>query len=378
MFKNINIMLMLLVFGSAASAQKQFIVRGQINKSQSGWIRLTYFNMGKNVVDSVQFKNGSFEFKGLIEAPADATLEINPIYGRPTYEERMRQDMREFYLEGRETLIKSDSGLKAATITAGKQQKYFEESEAAELAVARQMWALNDLGEKYRTENNQTGLDSLRIRSVTIIKDKEKLDSVFIATHPDSFVAFHKLRFAEVLSKYSDATIATLFGRFSPEIRNSQLGKVFAAKIETAKTLKKGMPAPGINLPDATGKMVSLSTLKGKYVLLCFSPSPDTRNLARIFGQMVGKNFSIYSVTITNNMDLWNSMQHSASSQWTSVVDFNKIDSPTGTLISPTAKAYNLTFALNYCFLIDPAGMIVMERTVMDPALFSKIQDAIK
>lgn len=378
MFKKINVVLMLLVLGSVAQAQKQFVVKGQLAKDKNGLIRFSYYTKGKTQTDSMQMKNGAFEFRGKIDVPTAATLEINPLNRRVTYEERMRQDFRDFYLENREIIIKSDSGLKSAIITAGKQQKYFEESEATEVLITKQMWLLNELGQRYSQEGNLQGLDSLRKRSVEINKNKDQLDSAFIAHHPDSHVAFQKLKLAEMLTKYDPATTEKLFLSFVPEIRSSEDGKILARKLKVAKTLKKGMSAPEINLPDGNGKLVSLSSMKGKYVLLCFSTQPDTRNLANLFNQLSGRNFSIYSVTFTNSMDFWNSLPHKETAGWTSVVDLNKIDSPTGTLISPTAEAYNLSFGFNNCFLLDPEGQILLEKMWIDPSLVSKIQNAIK
>jgi peroxiredoxin len=85
-------------------------------------------------------------------------------------------------------------------------------------------------------------------------------------------------------------------------MRNSTEGKTVAAKLEAAKKLAVGSPAPDFTMNDVSGKPVSLASLKGKNVVLFFWGrawvpfEPISFAITKISRQLKDENLVILSV----------------------------------------------------------------------------------
>lgn len=373
LFKAAGIFACLTMLFTTGYGQKKFVVTGNLAKYQKGIVRLTYYDLGQKIVDSVNFKDGGFEFSGTIASPTEATIVINPLHGRISQDQYLGQDMRTFYLD-KHTLIKSDSGLKTATIIAGLQQRHYDESLVSNLIMAKQMTSLNDLANHYMSEKNVRGMDTLRKQAAVIRKQKNERDSLFIFKHPKSYAAFQILFWAERAETFSLQTAEVLYNRFSKEIRNSYSGKQLMERIRVGKSLEVGKSAFDFSLPDTSGKPVLLSSLRGKYVLLCFLSKPANKILTEIYQQAGNENIVIFAVSFSERHENWKNEVFTSASKWINVLDDNDHKDTFSGLVSRSSSAYNLTpINLDQCLLLDPMGNVLMGTTKINQNLPSKI-----
>ena len=102
---------------------------------------------------------------------------------------------------------------------------------------------------------------------------------------------------------------------------------------EIADKTISGKPVPGFSFPDTTGKMVSLSDFKGKWVLLDFwyVDCPWCRKLTPHMIDIykdwkVSKNFEIISISVDKPKDYkrWKEAIVEDKSPWTQVNDSTK------------------------------------------------------
>ncbi len=145
--------------------------------------------------------------------------------------------------------------------------------------------------------------------------------------------------------------------------------KIFEEELEV------GEKAPDINLPDTSGKIISLSSLKGKYLLLDFWASWDPVSRVqqqynrRAFQKYSHQPFAIYSVSLDPEVPAWKSAIISDKLTWIQVND-PKVWS------GAAARQYKLD-SIPFNFLINPDGVIIGKAMYRD-SLLIKLDELLK
>ncbi len=122
-----------------------------------------------------------------------------------------------------------------------------------------------------------------------------------------------------------------------------------------------GKQAPDFTLPDPSGKSISLSSFKGKYVLVDFWASwckpcrMENPNVVKAYNKFKDKNFTILGVSLDNpgGKDDWMNAVMKDGLTWAQVSDLSGWSSPVVPMYKIDGIPYNM--------LIDPAGKIIAE-----------------
>lgn len=136
-----------------------------------------------------------------------------------------------------------------------------------------------------------------------------------------------------------------------------------------------GKEAPEFALPDVNGKMVRLSSFKGKYVLLDFWASwcgpcrQESPNVVRAYNTYKGKNFDILSVSLDDSKEKWLKAIEKDGLSWTHVGDLKSWQ-------SSVVQLYQVE-GIPATFLLDPNG-IVIARDLRGDALDAKLAELLK
>lgn len=140
-------------------------------------------------------------------------------------------------------------------------------------------------------------------------------------------------------------------------------------------TLKVGQTAPDFTLPDQSGKSVSLSSFKGKYVLVDFWASwcqpcrRENPNVVAAYNKFKGKNFTIVGVSLDKSKEAWDKAVEADGLTWTHVSDLQFWDSKVVPLYGISSIPTNM--------LLDPQGKVVAIG-LRGPALESKLQEVLQ
>ena len=130
--------------------------------------------------------------------------------------------------------------------------------------------------------------------------------------------------------------------------------------------LQRGNKSPEIKLPTTKGDTISLSSLKGKLVLIdfwgtwCAPCVAEQAELARLYKKYKlasftnGKGFEIYGVALEAKKPNWESFIIKNKISWIQVSDLKFWR-------SPVAKAYNIQ-ELPFNVLIDGKGVILAKN----------------
>ena len=118
-----------------------------------------------------------------------------------------------------------------------------------------------------------------------------------------------------------------------------------------------GQMAPDITLPDVAGKPFSLSSLRGKYVLVDFWASwcgpcrQENPNVVSNYNQFKDKNFTILGVSLDQDKKAWLKAIKDDGLDWKQISDLKFWN-------SAAATAYHVE-AIPFNVLIDPQGKII-------------------
>ena len=150
-----------------------------------------------------------------------------------------------------------------------------------------------------------------------------------------------------------------------------QIGKDFIEMVDKMKAVAIGVAAPEIALPDPTGKIVTLSSLRGKYVLVdfwakwCGPCRQENPNVVRVYNKYKDRGFEVFGVSLDRSKEDWLQAIAEDGLAWTHVSDLKYFN-------SEAARAYNIN-AIPFPILLNPEGKIIA-KNLRGKALEAKLE----
>ena len=151
-----------------------------------------------------------------------------------------------------------------------------------------------------------------------------------------------------------------IYNSYFDEFKSNSYFINFENKLKKIKAVSVGSIAPEIILNDTNGEPISLSSLRGKYVLLdfwaawCRPCREENPNILENYNRFKDQGFEVYQVSLDRNKEDWLRGIEQDKLPWINVSDLKYYQ-------SEAAVLYNIN-KIPSAFLLDPNGIIIAKN----------------
>lgn len=364
-----KLLLALALFPLAAYAQnkeKSFKLSGTIKRMiyKADWVFLQYRSNGEWKTDSVQAKEGKYEFTGKTDEPVQARLRVKYSPGpdgKPVRTVNTRDMVSVFLQPGKIELTSIDS-FSNVQVKGSKAHTEFVKLNALVKPYQERMQPLLDKYVEFSKANDKENQLKVEAELDAIEEEKnEKVYGDYVRNNPNSPIALYALQQYAGWDINADK-VEPLYNLLSNENKNYPSAAEFKAKIEIARKTAIGSMAMDFTQNDTLGNPVSLSSFKGRYVLVDFWASwcgpcrAENPNVVKVFHKYKDRNFHIIGVSLDRpgQKERWMKAIHNDKLEWTQLSDLKFWD-------NEVAKQYGIN-AIPQNLLIDPEGKIIAKN----------------
>jgi peroxiredoxin len=380
MKKLVFALLVLASFAANAQEAQDFTVNGTLQNIALpvNKVYYSYRADGVTVRDSVAPTDGKYSFSGKIAEPLMVTIFVrykNDAQGKPIKMFQPRDYASVFVAPGAVQVSSVDSFSNVKVKGSKAHDAYLSLTEKTKPVNDKMQAASKAYSAAYQAKDSAT-MKTLDATFDALDLEMKEVYKGYLATNNNSPIAMYAL--GQMAGwDINPEVVEPIYKALSEPARATPSGKAFAEKIVTAKKTAVGAMAMDFTQNDTLDVPVSLSSFKGKYVLIDFWASwcgpcrQENPNVVKAFQTYNAKGFTVLVVSLDKPgaKDKWIKAIHDDNLTWTQVSDLKYWD-------NQVAKQYGIQ-AIPQNFLVDPAGKIIA-KNIRGEELSSKLATIFK
>ncbi len=357
--------LALAVLSGTAFAQtgKPFTIKGSLKNFATPVekVFLSYRAAGVTVSDSVEPKNGEYTFKGTVVEPVRAQLVARPLSTPGNPRTTSRRDVAYIFISPADIrAVSTDSFVNISITGSAAQDEYAK--------IEKDMKPFNDRAEELNKQymefdkaKDEAGKNKIMSQYKSLDKESKEVYARYLKANPSSPIAMYAINQYAGFDINADE-VDPIFNALPASVKNLPSYKDLSARLVVARKIGIGKQAIDFTQNDTLGNPVSLSSFKGKYVLVDFWASwcgpcrRENPNVVTAFSKYKDKGFTVLGVSLDQPgaQARWIKAIHDDSLTWTHVSDLKYWENEAAKLYGVRAIPFNL--------LLDKEGKIVAKN----------------
>jgi peroxiredoxin len=347
----------IVLLAAAKNPKEGYTITGTVpGMPDSTWLYLEAMNPHR-CVDSCMVVNGKFMMKGRITENAVQAVLTTKDY----------KNYVSFWLENTPINMTLQAGdFKKGTITGTKTGEDEKRLLSLREAIHKQSDSLRKI---LKVTPDTIAQKEIRLQIKRLGEQDRQTMHNWIIANPNSVYAAHLLDFKSM--SWGKETTSALYNKLSRDMKASQYGQKIKNFIELHQDILVGGKLADFEQANTEGKMIKLSQIKGKYILLDFWASNcgpcivDNRELVKTYARFKDKGFAVLGVSLDDNKEVWLKKIAQEGYTWENVCDLKGVQNKAVIIYGIEAIPNN--------FLIDEHGVIIA-RNLRGKGLSDKLE----
>ncbi|MDG3582079.1 TlpA disulfide reductase family protein [Galbibacter pacificus] len=312
------------------------------------------------VLDTLEVKEGSFEFSGETEGPEMHYL----------YFEGIRGVLPIILEEGNISVTAYKDSLNFSKIEGTPSNEDFTAFIQSSRNIRKKMMDIQKQGMEAQQKGDTVTLNTLKETFEEVQQEAKDYEQDFVANNKDSYISLLVIQQMMRTKSKTPEEVNTLFKGLSEDIRNTEMGKSIAKELGDIDKLAIGAIAPDFSAPTPDGETISLKESLGKVTILdfwaawCKPCRAENPNLVALYKEYHDKGLNVVGVSLDRKAEDWKKAIEEDQLPWKHMSNLKFWQ-------DPIAQLYNIR-SIPATYILDEDGKIIA-KDLRGEALNEKI-----